>query len=217
MGDCPLCGPEASFLRGVHRKCHSLQESCWDEMVEIAPRAAESSGFSQAPLRLDLMAVPQRSRLGRPQLKVHRRTASCPRTRGPPWCATSNTSVCRITMWTPTGLTAIGSSRRLSVNWPRVSFPDRLGCSATHPFNLMKSEMLAWSFGGVQHVVTKIMRARCGTFHDVNIHVARGVHYRPGTSSDGCTNGRTRSTWTPAGWVSPSGTSTPPDQGSATG
>lgn len=61
MGDCRLCGPESGFLRGLHRKCHSLQESGWDEMVEMATRTAESSGFSQAPLRLDLMAVPQRS------------------------------------------------------------------------------------------------------------------------------------------------------------
>ena len=61
MGDCRLCGPEAGFLRGLHRKCHSLQESGWDEMEEMATRTAESSGFSQAPLRLDLMAVPQRS------------------------------------------------------------------------------------------------------------------------------------------------------------
>ena len=49
------------------------------------------------------------------------------------------------------------------------------------PFNLMKSETLAWVMKDVEYHETVTRREREGTSHGLSIRVARGVYYRPGT------------------------------------
>ena len=45
----------------MHGECRSAQEVGWNEMVAMAARAAEATSFNQRDLRLELMAVAQRS------------------------------------------------------------------------------------------------------------------------------------------------------------
>ena len=61
MGDCQHCGEKAGLFRSAHGECRSVHNAGWDEMVAVAARAAESPGFSQTQLRLDLLAIAQRS------------------------------------------------------------------------------------------------------------------------------------------------------------
>ena len=61
MGDCRLCGRKAGFLRKVHGECQTVEEAGWTEMVAMATRVAETTSFNQQDLRLELMAVAQRS------------------------------------------------------------------------------------------------------------------------------------------------------------
>ena len=61
MGDCRHCGNKAGLFRSVHRECREAHDAGWSQMVEAAARAAASRGFSQTQLRLDLLAIAQRS------------------------------------------------------------------------------------------------------------------------------------------------------------
>ncbi len=61
MGDCRYCGKKAGLLRSAHRECREASDAGWSEMVDEAARAAASRGFSQTQLRLDLLAIAQRS------------------------------------------------------------------------------------------------------------------------------------------------------------
>ena len=61
MGDCRHCGKKAGIFRSVHGECRDIRNAGWEEMVAAASRAAESPGFSQSRLRLDLLAIAQRS------------------------------------------------------------------------------------------------------------------------------------------------------------
>ena len=64
MGDCRYCGKKAGLLRSAHRECREARDAGWSEMVDEAARAAASRGFSQTQLRLDLLAIAQRSFFG---------------------------------------------------------------------------------------------------------------------------------------------------------
>ena len=59
--------------------------------------------------------------------------------------------------------------------------PQRQNITGRVPFNLRKSETLAWVMDGVDYYETVIRRERRGTSNGLSIRVARGVYYRPGT------------------------------------
>ena len=56
--------------------------------------------------------------------------------------------------------------------------PERQNVSG-HPFNLMKSEKLVWTFDGVDYIEIKTRRERRGSSQGVSIRVSRGLYYRP--------------------------------------
>ena len=61
--------------------------------------------------------------------------------------------------------------------------PDRENLRGRVPFNLMKSETLAWVMDGVRYYETVTRRERRGSSHAVSVRVARGLYYSPRTFS----------------------------------
>ena len=94
----------AGIFRSVHGECKTTHNDGWEEMVAMAARAAESPGFSQSQLRLQMLGVAQRSfHDGEGHQRRHRRgLASRGQVqygrrrpdpgRGGPGCATSATN-----------------------------------------------------------------------------------------------------------------------------
>ena len=53
--------------------------------------------------------------------------------------------------------------------------PDRQAVQGNLPFNLLKSEKLVWTIGGVDYPETVVRRERQGTSHEVSIKVEKGL------------------------------------------
>ena len=59
--------------------------------------------------------------------------------------------------------------------------PQRQNTAGRLPFNLMKSETLVWTMGGVDYLEVVAHRERRGSSQGLNVRVARRLYYRPST------------------------------------
>lgn len=200
MGKCRYCGKSAGLFRRQHKACAERNERAASEIKELCINAALHGG-DLASLPDRIWGVAQAAGLDMPGENLQQVLAVG-------WCeavdeamqdhALSNAEKRRLNRYRKRFELSEGilnqqgeffdvfrmSALLNALNRGLLPRPDLDGFNAQFgrlPFNLMKSEVLLWVFGGVGYGEQVVQREYRGSSMGVSFRVAKGVYVRPGS------------------------------------